>query len=93
MCFVHIRAAVLSVIEKCVFRQHRHQPKPASTFSFCPYMTVPLYLYMTVPLYLHKVMESLGVLQELREEGAANGDLVLVGEKQIALAEPPENLG
>lgn len=52
-----------------------------------------LYPYMTVPLYLHKVMESLGVLQELREEGAANGDLVLVGEKQIALAEPPENLG
>lgn len=38
-------------------------------------------------------MESLGVLQELREEGAVDGDLVLVGEKEIALAEPPENLG
>eukprot|EP00752_Nemacystus_decipiens_P008108 g7248.t1 len=40
-----------------------------------------------------KVMESLGVLRELREEGAADGDLVLVGEKDIVLAEPPENLG
>lgn len=32
-------------------------------------------------------------MQELREEGAADGDLVLVGEKEIALADPPENLG
>ncbi|CAN0283300.1 unnamed protein product [Ectocarpus sp. 4 AP-2014] len=39
-----------------------------------------------------KVMESLGVLQELRKEGAADGDVILVGEKEIALAEPPANL-
>lgn len=39
-----------------------------------------------------QVMESLGVLQELREEGAADGDVVLVGEQEIALAEPPANL-
>lgn len=38
-------------------------------------------------------MESLGVLQELRDEGAVDGDMVLVGEKEIALAEPPMNLG
>lgn len=38
-------------------------------------------------------MESLGVLQELRDEGAADGDVLLVGEKELALAEPPENLG
>jgi len=39
------------------------------------------------------VMESLGVLQELRAEGAVDGDTVLVGEQEITLAEPPENLG
>ncbi|CAM9518893.1 unnamed protein product [Laminaria digitata] len=40
-----------------------------------------------------KVMESLGVLQELRDEGALIGDTILVGDREIALAEPPENLG
>ena len=38
-------------------------------------------------------MELLGVLQELRDEGALNGDVVLVGDREITLAEPPENLG
>lgn len=38
-------------------------------------------------------MESLGVLDELREAGAVDGDAILVGDMEIALAEPPENLG
>lgn len=37
-------------------------------------------------------MESLGVLEELREAGAQDGDMVLVGEMEIALEEPPESL-
>lgn len=40
-----------------------------------------------------QVMESLGVLDELREAGAKEGDIVLVGDMEIALTEPPENLG
>lgn len=40
-----------------------------------------------------QVMESLGVLQELRDEGAVDGDRVLVGDREIVVAEPPENLG
>lgn len=40
-----------------------------------------------------QVMESLGVLRELREAGALDGDRVMVGESEIVIAEPPENLG
>lgn len=38
-------------------------------------------------------MESLGVVLELREAGAVDGDIVVVGDMEIALAEPPDNLG
>lgn len=40
-----------------------------------------------------QVMESLGVLQELREAGAVYGDIVLVADREIKLAEPPANVG
>ncbi|CAM9920455.1 unnamed protein product [Ascophyllum nodosum] len=40
-----------------------------------------------------KVMESLGVLHELREAGAVNGDVIVVADKEITLAEPPANVG
>lgn len=38
-------------------------------------------------------MESLGVLQELQEAGALYGDIVLVADREIKLAEPPANVG
>ena len=38
-------------------------------------------------------MESLGVLHELREAGAVNGDVIVVADKEITLAEPPANVG
>lgn len=52
-----------------------------------PSMSVCDYLVMI------QIMESLGVLHELREAGAVDGDRVLVGEHEIVLAEPPDNLG
>lgn len=57
------------------------------------YIRTSKMLFSPRVLFVSQVMESLGVLRELRDEGAANGDIVLVGEKEIALAEPPENLG
>lgn len=57
-------------------------------FSLCWAVLSPLCGSMVII----QVMESLGVLQELREAGAVDGDRVLVGEREIVVSEPPEYL-
>lgn len=73
---------------------------PLQEDIFRPFMTIFTVLspesvtsFFLVSYFLFQVMESLGILEELREAGATDGDMILVGETEIALAEPPENLG